>query len=87
MNNLEQINKQIADLQEIANKLMAENRVAVTNEINSKILEYGITAADLGYKSTTKEHINKPISKAKKCRPNIDWLNIPGHGGVFNRNG
>jgi len=57
MDELQQLQQQIAELQKRANELTQQNKAKVVAEIKKEIALYGITAADLGLSA-------KPVATA-----------------------
>ena len=54
MQNLADIEKQIAELQKKAEAIRSQNKAMVIEEIKNKISEYGLTASDLGLQKKSK---------------------------------
>lgn len=51
MSSLAEIQKQIAELQAQAKAIIENEKASVVEELKAKILQYGITANELGFKS------------------------------------
>ena len=68
MDELEQIQQQIAELQKKAQIIQQEKKAEVIREVKAKISSYGLTARDLGFSEVEKAEGKKRSSVAIKYR-------------------
>ena len=64
MDELAQIQQQIADLQKKAQEIAQANRLPALEDVKNKIQLYGFTAAELGFSASTKRTMGDKIKKS-----------------------
>lgn len=75
MDELQQLQQQIAELQERATALAMQNKAKIIDEIKAKILLCGITAADLGLSASVVADTTSKDSKTSRAPAAVKYRN------------
>lgn len=75
MDELQQLQQQIAELQERATTIAMQNKANIISDIKAKITLCGITAADLGFTDTQADTTTSKESKTTRAPAPIKYRN------------
>lgn len=68
MDELEQIQQQIAELQRKAQEIAEAKRLPILEDVKNKIKQYGFTASELGFSTTSKRTMGEKIKKVSAVK-------------------